>query len=211
MLSINFTKKISRYTLHVNIQMENEIVILFAPSGTGKTTILHCIAGIMQPDAGVINVGDNVLFEKNHNKKKSLPIQKRDVGYVFQDYALFPHMTVKKNIMYALKEEQVMNGLVKELGVAPLLHKYPQQISGGEKQRVALARALAAEPKVLLLDEPFSSLDIDTRRQCGDLLRHMQGKMGIPVLMVTHDRQEALELGHRFVTIQDGTVTTLDW
>jgi molybdate transport system ATP-binding protein len=192
MLSVTMTKKLKNYSLDVSFQVHNEIVVLFGPSGAGKTTILNGIAGITHPDQGFLQLNDRVLFQ---TKKKALPIQKRRIGYLFQDYALFPHMTVKKNIHYGMKEEDLVDQLVDVVGIHHLLDSYPHQISGGEKQRVALVRALATKPEALLLDEPFSALDEKTRMECQDELLRLHAAWNIPVIMVTHNEKEAEKLG----------------
>ncbi|MYL61008.1 ATP-binding cassette domain-containing protein, partial [Virgibacillus halodenitrificans] len=155
MLHINVHKKLSHFKLEVNFSVGNEIVILFGASGSGKTTILNCVAGLIKPDAGEITLQGRTLYDTF----VTVPTPKRNIGYLFQDYALFPHMTVFKNIRYGAKSDVLAKQLMKELAIDHLSEQYPLYISGGEKQRVALARALATEPEALLLDEPFSALD----------------------------------------------------
>ena len=166
MLEVNMKKRLSHFDLEVEFSVRDEILVLFGPSGSGKTTILHTIAGLTQPDEGLIKLGDKSYFD---GKTSALSVQERNVGVLFQDYALFPHMTVGKNIKYGMKRKDedrslVVDQLLHVLGIQQLLSKFPHQISGGEKQRVALARALATEPSVLLLDEPLSALDRNTYR-----------------------------------------------
>ena len=162
MLEVQIEKKLSHFLVDVNLTVEEEILVLFGPSGSGKTTILNAIAGLDHPDAGRIILNGQTFFCEN---EKPLPTQQRNIGYLFQDYALFPHMTVEKNITYGVKKENAIDAaariekLVSTLGIKHLQKKYPHQISGGEKQRVALARALTTEPSLLLLDEPLSALD----------------------------------------------------
>ncbi|GAB3797847.1 ATP-binding cassette domain-containing protein [Virgibacillus kimchii] len=201
MLTVEMTKKLKNYTLEVSFQVRNEIVVLFGPSGAGKTTILNGIAGLSQPDRGLIQLHDRILYE---TKKKPLPIQKRRIGYLFQDYALFPHMTVEKNIKYGMKEEDLVQQLVDVVGIHHLLDSFPHQISGGEKQRVALVRALATKPESLLLDEPFSALDEKTRAECQDELMRLHKAWNIPVIMVTHQKKEADKLGDRILHLEKG-------
>lgn len=207
MLELNIEKKLQHFKLEVNFSAANEIVVLFGPSGSGKTTILNSIAGLCHPDKGFIKISNLVLFEEG---KKPLPVQKRGIGYLFQDYALFPHMTVEKNIYYGVNKKQseghskTIASLIEELGIEHLLAKYPKQISGGEKQRVALARALATEPQLLLLDEPFSALDNKTRLQCHEQLITLHNKWKIPILLVTHNLEEAKKLGDRILFIEKG-------
>lgn len=201
MLSVTMIKKLKNFSIDVSFQVHNEIVVLFGPSGAGKTTILNGIAGLSQPDRGLIKLYNRMLFQ---TKTKPVPTQKRQIGYLFQDYALFPHMTVEKNIRYGMKEEELVNQLVDVVGIHHLLDSYPHQISGGEKQRVALVRALATKPKALLLDEPFSALDEKTRVECQDELLRLHQAWKIPVIMVTHHKEEAEKLGDRILWLEEG-------
>lgn len=201
MLSVKLMKKLKNYSLDVSFKVHNEIVVLFGPSGAGKTTILNAIAGISNPDKGLIQLNDRVLFQ---TKRRAVPIQKRQIGYLFQDYSLFPHMTVEKNIQYGSKEEGLVYQLADVVGILHLLASYPHQISGGEKQRVALVRALATKPECLLLDEPFSALDEKTRVECQDELLRLHQTWKIPVIMVTHQKEEAEKLGDRILYMEEG-------
>lgn len=203
MLTVQIQKKLSHFPINVDFAIDNEIAILFGPSGSGKTTILNCIAGLTRPDHGFIS-NDGVDFFTSTNKQ--LPVQKRNVGYLFQDYALFPHMTVWKNISYGMKNEGLTTKIIDILHIKHLLYKYPREISGGERQRVALTRALATEPSLLLLDEPFSALDFETRSQCHEELIRLHKLWEIPILMVTHDREEARKLADRILYIKDGQI-----
>lgn len=203
MLSIQIKKKLAHFTVDVDLQINKEIAILFGPSGSGKTTILNCVAGLTQPDQGQISNNGIDFFGPS---SKQLPVQNRNVGYLFQDYALFPHMTVWKNISYGMKNPQLTEQIIDVLNIKHLLKKYPREISGGEKQRVALTRALATEPSLLLLDEPFSALDFETRQQCHEELLRLHELWGIPILMVTHDLQEARKLGERIFYIKEGKI-----
>ncbi len=207
MLHVNITKQLSHFKLDVSFHADNEIVVLFGSSGSGKTTILNIIAGISKPATGNISL-DNVPFFNQTNKP--LPIQKREVGYLFQDYALFPHMTIKKNILYGARrkgftiDSPFLEKLLDVMGIKHLLNKYPKNISGGEKQRVALARAIATQPKLLLLDEPFSALDKQTKDECHNELLHLHKLWNIPVILVTHDLEEAKKLGNRILYLEKG-------
>jgi molybdate transport system ATP-binding protein len=203
MLSIDIKKKLPHFELNVNFSVSDEIVVLFGPSGSGKTTILNCIAGISKPTSGIIRLNDTILFEY---KKIFVPIQKRNIGYVFQDYALFPHMTVWKNIAYGMKNESFARELMKELRIEHLRDKYPSEISGGEKQRVAIARAIATEPDVLLLDEPFSALDDQTRAKGHEELLRIHKLWRIPIILVTHNHEEAKKLGDRILYLHEGKI-----
>jgi molybdate transport system ATP-binding protein len=213
MLFVNIQKKMPYFELDVRFEIEDEIAVLFGTSGAGKTTILNSIAGLARPDSGLIRLNDTVFFSENG---KPLPTRKRNTGYLFQDYALFPHMTVEKNIMYGVKEKSdrerlaFIKQLLEMLGIGHLLPKYPHQISGGEKQRVALARALAGKPDLLLLDEPLSALDAKTRLQCQDQLLEIHQVWRIPILLVTHDESEAKRLGDRIFFIDHGTISRVE-
>lgn len=203
MLSIQIKKRLAHFTVDVDLQIDKELTILFGPSGSGKTTILNCVAGLTKPDYGrIINSGIDFFSPSG----KPLPVQNRNVGYLFQDYALFPHMTVWKNIAYGMKNPELTEQIIDVLNIRHLLNKFPREISGGEKQRIALTRALATEPSLLLLDEPFSALDYDTRLQCHEELLRLHGLWGIPILMVTHDHEEARKLGERIFYIKEGKI-----
>jgi molybdate transport system ATP-binding protein len=207
MLEVQIEKKLPHFLVDVNLTIEDEILVLVGPSGSGKTTILNAIAGLDHPDAGRIILNGQTFFCEN---EKPLPTQQRNIGYLFQDYALFPHMTVEKNIGYGVKKmsaREPIEQLVNTLGINHLQRKYPHQISGGEKQRVALARALATEPSLLLLDEPLSALDSKTRLECQDELKRLHEIWKIPFIIVTHDMQEAEKLGDKIIFLESGLIS----
>jgi molybdate transport system ATP-binding protein len=186
------------------------VTILFGPSGSGKTTILRCLAGLDVPEAGSIRFGDEVWFDRESGV--DLPPQRRRVGLLFQEYALFPHLTVAGNVAYGLanlprteREERVSRALG-FVGLADLERRHPNRLSGGERQRVALARALAVEPRLLLLDEPLSALDASQRETLRRELRGLLTRLSIPSLVVTHDRLEALALGDHMIVVAGGEV-----
>jgi molybdate transport system ATP-binding protein len=209
MFEIQIQKQLAHFQLDIEFRAKSEIVVLFGRSGSGKTTVLNSIAGLAHPDSGWIKLNNQFFFS---DTSKPITPQKRNIGYLFQDYALFPHMTVEKNITYGMKQKEkgVNSPLIKRilevLGIKHLLHKYPHQISGGEKQRVALARALATEPSMLLLDEPLSALDQDTRIQCQDELLRLHDMWRIPFIIVTHDIEEAKKLGEKILFIEKGKI-----
>lgn len=208
MLQVQIMKKRAHFALEASFIVHNEIVVLFGQSGSGKTSILECIAGLLTPDAAQITLHGKDLC----TPIGSVPPQKRNIGYVFQDYALFPHMTVEKNILYGIhsRKQDVDTSFLQEicetLGIRHLLKSYPSKISGGEKQRVALARALAIKPDLLLLDEPLSALDPVTRAECQDELLRLHQLWNIPVLLVTHDESEAYKLGNRILRLRMGRI-----
>ncbi|TQS76328.1 ATP-binding cassette domain-containing protein [Ornithinibacillus gellani] len=201
MLTVQMKKKLEHIELDVAFTVSDEIIVLFGPSGSGKTTILNCIAGLAKPDTGKIQLHDVILVE---DKQTFLPIQQRKIGYLFQDYALFPHMTVWKNISYGMKSKAFAEQLMKELGIDHLRDRYPNEISGGEKQRTAITRAIATEPKLLLLDEPFSALDEQARARSHEELLRLHRLWKIPIILVTHSQQEAEKLGDRILYLHDG-------
>lgn len=210
MLELNFRKQLKQFELEAELKLKSEIMAIVGPSGSGKTTLLNSIAGIVQPDSGFIRLNGRTFFETG---SKPLKIQNRRIGYLFQDYALFPHMTARQNIFFGVGRKgdtSHISELTELLGINGLLDNYPHQISGGEKQRVALARALAAKPDLLLLDEPFSALDDDTRNRCQRELVRIHRLWDIPVMFVTHSRQEASKLANRIVQVDRGQLTVLD-
>jgi len=193
---------------------EFSITALFGPSGCGKTTILRCLAGLEQPEQGTIRVGAEPWIHAATGTHWSP--QKRDVGFLFQEYALFPHLTVEQNVGFGLahvsrvdRMRQVRN-ILDRFGLTGLGDRFPQQISGGQKQRVALARVLVRKPKLLLLDEPLSALDHQIREQVRLELRTLLADFGIPVILVTHDRVEALTLADQLIVLDQGRVLQAD-
>ncbi|KUO78253.1 MAG: ABC transporter [Desulfosporosinus sp. BRH_c37] len=209
MLKAHFKKKLPTFELEADISLSNGILALVGPSGAGKTTILQCLAGLQTPSWGEINIHGKNVFSSQHGT--DVPIRNRRIGYVFQDYALFPNMTVEKNVMYGKpKKGSVPNKVLTAANVLEMLkiehlrNRYPNQISGGEKQRVALARALMTEPELLLLDEPLSALDQDTRSTLQQELLKLQAQWQIPFILVTHDPQEAEMLGDQIIKLDRG-------
>jgi molybdate transport system ATP-binding protein len=186
------------------------IIVLFGPSGSGKTTILRCLAGLERPEKGFVRFGDGTWFDAARGI--FLPPQQRGIGYLSQEYALFPHMTVAQNIAYGLanlsrRERRCrIADILTLVQLSGLEDRYPRQLSGGQQQRVALARALGRRPRLLLLDEPLSALDAATREQLRRELRRLLLKLGIPVVMVTHDRVEAMALGDHVAVLDHGMV-----
>ena len=185
---------------------EGEFLVLLGPSGCGKTTTLRMIAGLVEPTSGVIQIGGKDVT--------SLPARKRNIGMVFQDYALFPHMTIADNIAFGLRERRVEARTAKKR-VAELLslvqlpnfeQRFPSQLSGGQQQRVALARALAYSPAVLLMDEPLGALDLKLRQAMQIELRRVQRTLGITTIFVTHDQEEAMSLADRIVVMREGRI-----
>lgn len=195
------TKVIDDFSLAVE---EKSFTTLLGPSGCGKTTLLRLASGFIEPDSGDILV--------NGKSQKDIAPNKRNIAYVFQDYALFPHMTVEKNILYGLKlhsdEKELMSCKLEQklrlLGLVGLEKRYPHELSGGQQQRVALARSLVLEPEILLMDEPLSSLDAKLRSQLREELKELQQNVGITTIYVTHDQEEAMGLSDNIAVIEHG-------
>lgn len=192
---------------HLTLDVEaGEFVSLLGPSGCGKTTTLRMIAGLEEPDSGRVLLGDQDITY--------LPPEKRNLGLMFQDYALFPHMTVGQNVAFGLQMRKLprdeirtkVDEALKMVRLSGLQDRYPRQLSGGQQQRVALARALVVEPQILLLDEPLSNLDAKLRQEMRVELKLIQSEVGITTVYVTHDQEEALTLSDRLVVMRDGRV-----
>ena len=208
--SVKLYKRVEGFTLDVAWQINNELAVLLGYSGAGKSMTLRMIAGLMKPDDGFVRLDNKSFFESA--SKIHLPPQERPFGYVFQDLALFPHMTALKNILYGSqgldeseKRERAME-MIRAFHIEGLEHKYPSEISGGQKQRVAFARALMRRPEVLLLDEPFSALDKPLRLEMRRFLRDIKDRFGIPIVLVTHDVAEAYTIADTVIVYSQGRV-----
>ncbi len=200
------------FLLDVSIEVPSGITILFGASGAGKSSILDCIAGVTRPDEGRIVTDGDVLFDAA--VRINIPAQKRRIAYVFQTLALFPHLTAEENASYGLsdlrdkeKRERV-DAILKIFRVDKLRRQKPGEISGGERQRIALARSLVTDPRVLLLDEPLTGLDADLKAAIVDDLRAWNAAKGIPILYVTHSRDEVDALGERVIALHNGRVVS---
>lgn len=210
-LAVRVRKKLSvAFTLEAEFQASPGFTILFGPSGAGKTTLLHCVAGLHAPDAGRVSLGGRVLFDSQ--LRINVPVRRRAVAYLFQTLALFPHLSVQQNVEYGIVRltsrelRQRTTGILESFRLAHLRQRKPSEISGGERQRVALARSLVTDPKVLLLDEPLSALDVGTKSSIIEDLRVWNAARGIPILYVTHSPAEAFALGERVVVVAYGKV-----
>jgi molybdate transport system ATP-binding protein len=214
MLQAKIKKRLGRdmdvFTLDVELSVPPGVTILFGASGSGKSTTLRVIAGILQPDAGRITVDEQIFYDSQTHI--NLPVRKRGVGYVFQHLALFPHLSVRGNVEFGMKDlpprerHQRAAEIVSALKIEHTMNRKPREISGGEAQRVALARALSSAPKVLLLDEPLSAIDEATKSEILADLKLMNHDLQLPILYVTHSRDEAVILGERVIIYEQGRI-----
>jgi multiple sugar transport system ATP-binding protein len=201
------TIAVDRLSLKVN---DGEFLILVGPSGCGKTTALRMVAGLEEITSGEVSIGDDVLND--------LPPGERDIAMVFQNYALYPHMTVEENIAFPLRQQRVKKAEAKErvleaarlLSIEELLHRKPRALSGGQRQRVAIGRALVRRPRAFLMDEPLSNLDAKLRVQMRGELISLHKRLGVTTIYVTHDQTEAMTLGDRVVVLNKGVVQQVD-
>lgn len=209
-LEVDIKKTVGKFTLDVKFEAEQEIFALLGASGCGKSMTLRCIAGIDTPDEGRIVLNGRTLFDSE--KKINLTPQKRNVGYMFQDYALFPNMTVVKNIMAGMGKNpsvDIVNRYIEMFQLNGLEEHLPRQLSGGQKQRVALARMLAAEPEILLLDEPLSALDAYLKWQMEEELLEVLKRVDKTVMFVSHSRDEVYHLCDTVCVLEKGHMETI--
>lgn len=215
MIVVNINKRLDTADGSINAHFElvihnREFLTLFGPSGAGKTTLMRMISGLETPDSGVIEVDGEVWFDKS--KKINLPPQKRSIGFVFQDYALFPTMSVRENLLFAAEtseQKQGVDELIAMVELENLAYRLPATLSGGQKQRVALARALVRHPKILLLDEPLSALDPSMRQKLQDELSLIHQRLGVTTLLVSHDIAETVKLSDRLAQVELGHIRAL--
>jgi molybdate transport system ATP-binding protein len=182
---------------------KGDILAVYGPSGIGKTTLLRMLAGLTEADSGKIIVSDRTWYD--HTKNIRLPPQKRNAGMVFQDYALFPNMTVEGNLKFAGESDDLVEELLDTTGLLQLRHKKPWQLSGGQQQRVALARALAQQPQILLLDEALSALDKALQKEMQELLLRLHKRYNMTTILVSHNLSEILTLANRLLVLEKGT------
>jgi len=202
------------FELHAQLQCTHDVTVVFGPSGSGKSVTLQAVAGLLQPDAGFIRLGGRVLFDADRGI--DLPARLRRVAYVFQDYALFPHLSVARNVAFPLtrwwqrRPPAAVATRVAELldtfEIGHLAESYPAQLSGGQRQRVALARALVGEPELLLLDEPFSALDPLLRERMRQELLRLRARFQVPMVVITHDPDDVASLADEVIVFRDGRV-----
>lgn len=210
-------KKLDHFTVDLEYEFDRGVLVIQGESGAGKTTILNCISGLATPDEGRIAIGDRTVFDSAAGV--NLPTRLRNVGYLFQNYALFPNMTVRQNVVYGIrnkpeyKEKEKKEALLKyadeimdTFGIAHLKKKHPSLISGGEKQRVALSRAIVTKPGLLLLDEPFSALDQQTKENVYRQFEAFKKNFRIPTVLITHDPAESEMFADQRILIKDGRI-----
>jgi molybdate transport system ATP-binding protein len=216
MINLQFHKKLiaAEGDLDLDIALDiqkGELITLYGPSGVGKTSCLRIIAGLMSPDRGQIKVNDTIWF--NSETKKNCSPQQRSVGFLFQDYALFPNMTVRENLEFALKKGQdkdIITELIDVIELGDLQRRNPMTLSGGQKQRVALARALVHKPKILLLDEPLAALDYHIRQKLQTYIYEVHKEFSLTTILISHDIGEIIKLSDRVVVLEHGKIIKED-
>lgn len=216
MLKVDIKKNYSEFNVSARFEISNEVAVLLGSSGSGKTTILNCISGLLKPESGSIKIDNRIIFSSSEGT--NIPTKDRNVGYVFQNFALFPHMNAYKNIKYGIKnnkksffknkdtKKDMVESIMEKFKILHLKNKYPHQLSGGEKQRVAIARAFLSNPQILLLDEPFSALDKETREILYNEFIKIKEECYIPIILVTHNEKEANLLGDKILSIVGGEI-----
>jgi molybdate transport system ATP-binding protein len=204
-LQITLHKQLNYFDIDIDFTCpEGKMVVMIGPSGGGKTTIIRMIAGLERPDEGRIVYRGETWYDSAHNI--CLPPQDRCLGYVFQEYTLFPHLSLYKNAAFAAVDRQDVDDLFELFGIAHLRDQKPHMVSGGERQRCALCQALARQPQIMLLDEPFSALDVVARRSLREVVRDIKSERSFPILYVTHDINEALFLADEILPIVKGKI-----
>lgn len=214
-LRARITATVGRLLIDAELDSGEGTLVIVGPNGAGKSSLLSLLLGVMPAEQGRVSIGDTVLFDTAASVR--VPTEQRRLGYVPQDYALFPHLTVRENIAFALgsspaplskaERAQRVSALLHELGLTDHAERRTQALSGGEKQRVALARALSVRPRALLLDEPLAALDVHSRQEVRAFLAGYLAQVALPTVVVTHDAEDARELGHRIAVLEGGKVT----
>ena len=206
MIEVKIQKQIPEFNIDVDFKINEKFVSIFGKSGSGKTTILRCIAGLETPDKGQIKFKNEIWFSSKENI--NLPTQKRNIGFVFQQPTLFPNMTVEENIKFAMKEEDknFFEKLVSIAKIENLLYRYPQKLSGGEKQKVSVIRAIARKPDILLLDEPFTALDFETKFEIWEEIKVLSKELDFYTILVSHDIFEVVKFINQVFYLQNGNI-----
>ena len=204
-LSAFFKKRLKYYDLELSFSCPSgKTMVMIGPSGGGKTTVIRMLAGLETPDDGLLRFGEEIWFDSE--RRVNLKPQKRRLGYVFQDYNLFPHLDLYDNAAFAAVDKKEVDSLFELFGISHLKKRKPHMVSGGERQRCAICQALARHPRVLLLDEPFSALDVVTRRGLREEIKKLKGRLSCPMIYVTHDINEALFLADEIVPLVEGKI-----
>ncbi len=204
-ISASFKRRLKYYDLDLSFSCAtNKMMVMIGPSGGGKTTIIRMLAGLETPDEGQVIFGDEVWFDSA--RRINVTPQKRRLGYVFQDYNLFPHLNLLDNAAFAAVDKKEVDELFELFKISHLRKRKPHMVSGGERQRCAICQALARHPRLLLLDEPFSALDVVTRRGLREELKNLKGRLSCPIIYVTHDIHEALFLADEILPVVDGKI-----
>lgn len=202
------------FELNLNYASSAERLVILGPSGAGKSLLLRMIAGLLKPDSGYIKLAGRSLFD--HQQRINLTPQQREVAFLFQNYALFPHLTVRQNIAFSVRRglfnpstkitHKAVDYWLDNFGLESVQHQRPHELSGGQRQRTALARALVTEPRALLLDEPFSALDPDLRAHMRKELRELQERLAVPLILITHDIEDVHVFAHETLCLKDGQI-----
>lgn len=224
-------KKMDHFSVSVRYGFDAGVLVVLGESGAGKTTLLNCISGLKRPERGKVVIDGDTVFQRNmpdgqapenggvSRSEVDKPTRVRNLGYLFQHYALFPNMTVEKNIIYGIKNKpeykdkdkrkellDYADYIMETLGIDHLRKKYPGAISGGEKQRVALSRAIVTKPRLLLLDEPFSALDEETKKVVYKEFQQFKETFNIPTILITHDQRESELFGDQRIHLKNGVI-----
>jgi len=210
-LELDIKKQLGSFSLNVQASIGNGITGIYGPSGHGKTSMLNAVAGLIRPDSGRIFLNDVCVY--NADEHIHVPVHKRKIGYVFQDIRLFPHLSVEQNLRYGLKKFDAVkigfNQVVEVLQINHLLAKKPSECSGGEKQRISIGRALLSGAQILMMDEPFSAVDIHLRNSIIPFLNAINRRFQIPMLIVSHDLPDLLSLTDHLLLLKNGNITAL--
>jgi molybdate transport system ATP-binding protein len=212
-LDIDVTHQLGAFRLSVRFAAEGGVIALFGPSGSGKTSVINIIAGLIEPQQGHVVIDDTILVDRGRGI--FVKPRRRRIGYVFQDGRLFPHLTVRQNLLYgqffAPKPERFSSlaEVIELLGLGALLARRPALLSGGEKQRVAIGRALLTSPRLLLMDEPLASLDEQRRKEILPYIERLRDEVKVPIIYVSHSREEVERLASTTVRLVDGRVASV--